>query len=309
MGLTELGPELGGPRSARRRGLARRRRRAARCARRRGTREVELARAVANQTAVAIKKIQVLERLTEKNLIRDFFDDLAAQRAGEALEGRAARLGCDLTKPHVVVPRRRVDERSSARLLARRAARCSIGATRRCGRSFPSRRRGGRVVDEIRRIHAQSGSTASIGVSSVCAGAGARARLRGGPACPARRVGDSARRRARLRELGPYKYLLRIALDPAGRDSTIDAVDALAALRRRAGRIPPRRRWRNISPSRQHQLDLGGALRPSEHAPPAPAPDRRPAGLDLRRDDWLMIEIAVKMVRVRAAQGIATPHT
>jgi GAF domain-containing protein len=38
-----------------------------------GTSEVDLARAVANQTAVALKKIELIERLTEKNLIKDFF--------------------------------------------------------------------------------------------------------------------------------------------------------------------------------------------------------------------------------------------
>src|SRR5207247_9931872 len=75
-----------------------------------GPREVDLARAAANQAAVAIKKIQVLERLTEKNLIRDFFDDLASQRLGDSFEGRAARLGCDLDQPHVVVAAVRVDE-------------------------------------------------------------------------------------------------------------------------------------------------------------------------------------------------------
>ena len=42
-----------------------------------GTSEVDLARAVANQTAVAIKKIELIERLTEKNLIKDFFEQLA----------------------------------------------------------------------------------------------------------------------------------------------------------------------------------------------------------------------------------------
>ena len=36
-------------------------------------------------------------------------------------------------------------------------------------------------------------------------------------------------------ELGPYKYLLRIALDPGARDSTIDAVAKLAAYDRERG--------------------------------------------------------------------------
>ena len=99
---------------AARRGVARRRRRAARRARRRGTRELDLARAVANQAAVAIKKIQVLERLAEKNLIKDFFEDLAAQRPATAIEGRAARLGCDLDRPHVVIAAGPSTTRSSA---------------------------------------------------------------------------------------------------------------------------------------------------------------------------------------------------
>ena len=75
-----------------------------------GTREVDLARAVANQTAVALKKIQVLERLAEKNLIKDFFEDLAARRLGPALEGRAARIGCDLDLPYVVINVEPVDD-------------------------------------------------------------------------------------------------------------------------------------------------------------------------------------------------------
>ena len=33
------------------------------------------------------------------------------------------------------------------------------------------------------------------------------------------------------------------------------------------------------------------------------------SGLDLRKDDWLMVEIAVKMVRLQEALGTAGPHT
>ena len=32
-------------------------------------------------------------------------------------------------------------------------------------------------------------------------------------------------------------------------------------------------------------------------------------GIDLRRDDWLTVEIAVKMVRLREAMEAETPHT
>ena len=64
-----------------------------RCA---GTSQVDLARAVASQTAVAIKKIELIERLTEKNLIKDFLEQLAAGAPAADVEGRAARLGADL---------------------------------------------------------------------------------------------------------------------------------------------------------------------------------------------------------------------
>src|SRR5436190_21120044 len=68
-----------------------------------GSSRVELGRAVASQVAVGIKKVQVIEQLTEKNLIKDFFEELAGGRPRGNLEGRAARLGCDLTQPHVVL--------------------------------------------------------------------------------------------------------------------------------------------------------------------------------------------------------------
>ena len=46
----------------------------------------------ASQTAVGIKKIQLIERLTEKNLIKDFFEDLAA-RATSAPMSKAVQRG------------------------------------------------------------------------------------------------------------------------------------------------------------------------------------------------------------------------
>jgi len=232
MGLSELGPEIG---------------RSARSARltvslvadgellgalvARGTRELDLARAVASQTAVAIRKIQVIERLTEKNLIRDFFDDLAAARSGEAVEGRAARLGCDLEQPHVVIEATRADERFERALSS--TARGSLlhrrDQTLRALVPVPPPGFGD-VVEAIRRLYGESGSTASIGVSSVCTGA--TALKHGFEEARHALIGASVLRREAgvlaYEELGPYKYLLRIALDSTGRDSTIDAIITLA---------------------------------------------------------------------------------
>ena len=64
---------------------------------------VDLARAAANQIGVAIRKIEVIEELLEKNLIRDFFEALANRHAVDAagpargaarLRPRRARTSC-----------------------------------------------------------------------------------------------------------------------------------------------------------------------------------------------------------------------
>ena len=119
-----------------------------------GSARVELGRAVASQVAVGVKKVQVIEQLTEKNLIKDFFEELAGGRPRGDLEGRAARLGCNLELPHVVliaeppllrkagIPERgfRPREvpggtRSSALCAASPPARSSTAARTRCARS------------------------------------------------------------------------------------------------------------------------------------------------------------------------------
>jgi GAF domain-containing protein len=313
LGLTELGPELG------------RRGRAPRVAVSlvaggellgalvaAGTRELDLARAVANQTAVAIKKIQVLERLTEKNLIKDFFEDLAAQRGGSGLEGRAARLGCDLDLPHIVVAVLDADDRLEKAVTS--LVRGSLLDTRdRALRALVPVGHDGadRVVEELRRIHAELEAPTAVGVSSVCVGAAALAQ--GFEEARHALLGAAVMRRDRgvvsYDELGAYKYLLRIALDPGARDTTIDAVAKLADYdhERNASLLHTLEefleRRGNISATSDalyvHPNTLRQRLRRIGDL----------TGIDLRRDDWLMTEIAVKLVRLREAMGAETPHT
>jgi len=169
----------------------------------------------------------------------------------------------------------------------------------------------GSVVEAIRRVHAESGSTSSIGVSSVCTGAAAL--KHGFEEARHALIGASVLRHEHgvlaYEELGPYKYLLRIALDATGRDSTIDAVVTLAQYDAERGASLVQtleeylRRHGNISSTSEalyvHPNTLRQRLRRIADL----------TGLDLRRDDWLMIEIAVKMVRVRQVLDAATPHT
>ena len=313
LGLTELGPELG------------RRGRAPRIAVSlvaggelvgalvaSGTRELDLARAVANQAAVAIKKIQVLERLTEKNLIKDFFEDLAAQRGGEGMEGRAARLGCDLDLPHVVVSALRAD--APLEKAMRGVARGTLLDMRdQTLRALVPVSLGGAagMVDELRRIHATLETPAAVGVSSVCIGADALAH--GFEEARHALLGAAVMRPARgvmgYDELGAYKYLLRIALDPGARDSTIDAVGKLAEY--------DRERSASLLATLEEFLSRRGNISATSDAlfvHPNTLRQRLRrigdlTGIDLRRDDWLMTEIAVKMVRLREAMEADTPHT
>ena len=104
-------------------------------------------------------------------------------------------------------------------------------------------------------------------------------------------------------DLGAYKYLLRVAVDGGVRDATVDAVAKLAdydaqrgaqllatleEFLRRHGIISATSEALYVHPNTLRQrLRRIGEL----------------SGLDLRRDDWLMIEIAVKMVQLQQALG------
>ncbi len=59
---------------------------------------------IANQAALAIKNSQLVDMLAQKNMVKGFFDELlyGTYDTEDSLRQRAAFLGCDLTKPHVV---------------------------------------------------------------------------------------------------------------------------------------------------------------------------------------------------------------
>jgi GAF domain-containing protein len=285
-----------------------------------GSTRVELGRAIASQVAVGVKKVQVIEQLTEKNLIKDFFEELAGGRPRGDLEGRAARLGCDLGQPHVVLVAEPVDD------AVERALR-HIAPTSLFDRREDSLRALVRLptasaepfLERLRQAHADLPNPVSIGVSSVCRGEVAFADgfaeaqqsligsmvLRGGPSIIS------------YEELGAYKYLLRVALDGGIRDATVDAVSRIADYDAQRGSQllatleEFMRRHGNISSTSEalfvHPNTLRQRLRRIAEL----------SGLDLRRDDWLMIEIAVKMVKLQRTLGGATrperggakPHT
>jgi GAF domain-containing protein len=270
------------------------------------TRELELARAVANQTALAIKKIELIERLAEKNLIKDFFEQLSGANVIGDVRSRADRLGIDLNEPHLVVlavPASDELERALARLAPRSLFDRQDNATRALLRVPASGATS--LVDAIRRVDAELEHSVSFGISNVCADPTSfRAGLEeAGHAL----VGTTILRDKALltyEELGAYKYLLRMSLDADSRDRHRDAIARLAEYDEahstallltleeflsRRGTITATAEALYIHPNTLRQR-----LRRIMEL----------TGLDLRREDWLMVEIAVKLAALqRALQG------
>ena len=272
-----------------------------------GTSEVELARAAANQTAVALKKIELIERLTEKNLIKDFFEQLAGGNVLGHLEGRAARLRVDLDQRYIVVAAAPADD-ALEKALAAAAPSGSLFDRRddsiRGLLRIPVNGLEG-VLEKLQAVHAALQGTVSIGVSNVCSGA------------PSFQAGFEEAQHALVgaavihgkptvmtyEELGPYKYLLRMPVDSAARDAHRDAVTRIADYDRQRQTALLRtleeflRRRGNISATAEalyvHPNTLRQRLRRIQEL----------SGLDLRKDDWLLVEIAVKMVKLQEALG------
>ena len=277
-----------------------------------GTSEVDLARVVANQVAVAIKKIELIERLTEKNLIKDFFEQLARGEAVPGLEGRAARLGCDLDQRYVVLASAPPSDELE-RLLAAAVPGSLFDRRDDSMRALLRVPSDGheRLLADVRETQEAFGAPVAIGLSNVCRGAEtfgagfeeARHALLGTT------VLQGTPGVMTYEELGPYKYLLRMPFDGDVRDAHRDAVARIAEYDRLRSTALLRtleeflRRRGNISATAEalyvHPNTLRQRLRRIGEL----------SGLDLRKDDWLMVEIAVKMVRLQEALGTAGPHT
>jgi GAF domain-containing protein len=271
-----------------------------------GSPRVELGRAIASQVAVGVKKVQVIEQLTEKNLIKDFFEELAGGRPRGDLEGRATRLGCDLDRPHLVL----VAEPWSAALEQglRSAAPGSLVDRRedslRALVPVPTASSES-LLDRLRRLRDELEEPTSIGVSSICQGGAAFADgfAEARQALVGTAVISGTPTVLAYDDLGAYKYLLRVAVDGGIRDATVEAVGTLADYdAQRGAQLLATleeflRRHGSISATAEalyvHPNTLRQRLRRIAEL----------SGLDLRRDDWLAIEIAVKMVKLQQALG------
>jgi GAF domain-containing protein len=276
-----------------------------------GAEQRDLAATLVAQTALAVKKIQLVERLSERNRAKDFFDDAEAGVDPAVLDARARRLRCDLSQPRVVLmaaPAADPDDPEWAGQLEASLAAAFRGALiERSDAHLRAVLPATAIADgaeRLREIHAAAAPCAFVGVSSACRGPAA---LPNGFA-EARMALDGARvvrtkpAVVAYEQLGPYKYLLRLALDPATRDQHRDALrplleyddqhrsqlfHTLEEYLRQRGRVATTAAQLYVHPNTLRQrLARIEAI----------------TGLDLEREDALTVEMAMKLLRLERAQ-------
>lgn len=282
--------------------------------------EREIATSIAGQLAVAAKKVELIDRLQEHNAIKDFLEDLAhGNPASGELQDRGRALGCDLDRPHLVlqaVPRAGANPRPWEEV----AAALESAATR----SFPGSlfdRRDGAVrglvhlgtlsdrsaVARLREIHAglNAKHCLAVGLSHRCEGAASFATgfEEAEHAVVAASVVSAEPAVVSFDDLGAYKYLLRVSQDGRVRDPRGDALKILHAYdqRHRSQLLLTLeeylKRRGNIAAAATtlyvHPNTLRQRLRRIQEL----------TGLDVANEDWLMIEIELKLLRLGAALG------
>jgi GAF domain-containing protein len=278
----------------------------------------DLAGSMATQTADAIRKIQLIERLTERNQLKDFFEDLG-RGVPDGLVARGRRLGVDLERAHLVLWARPFGDAGAADVSDQLAR---LEAT--IGRALPgsvcdSRDGGLRILvplgpggerDVLARVRTARSEVAPdvvVGASNPCTGVAAYATgfaeaLQAVSAAP---VVQEQAATVTYDDLGPYKYLLRVSQEGLVRDRHADALRSLLVYdRARQAQLVRTleeylRQRGNVSATAQalfvHPNTLRQRLRRITEL----------TGLDVRTDDWLMIEIALKLLRLEDLLGSA----
>jgi GAF domain-containing protein len=284
--------------------------------------DAELLRAVANQTAVGLKKAELIERLTAENIVKDMFEALAAGSV-EAAEAKASEARCDLTRPHAFVHVERARGSSNGPPWPELAARAQSRLRRLYRRAFfdarhdnlralvplPAAERDGldglaRACDEIGRELGLE-----VGLSTAARGASNARRLMR-EAADAARIGRSLTSGGGAifyEQLGAYRYLVHLELDEAPHDRYGQAVQALVDYDARRGA--------QLVETLERYLGARCSVAASARAlyiHPNTVRQRlerigQVTGLDLRTADLLSLELALKVARLHAAAAPPKP--
>jgi GAF domain-containing protein len=281
--------------------------------------DAELLRAVAHQTAVGLKKAELIERLTAENIVKDMFEALAAGSV-EAAEAKAAEARCDLTRPHVFLHAVRTAVRNedgpgwpdiAARLearLRRLYPRAFFDSRHDCVRAIaPLPTAGAAAVERLRQGCEELAHDEGVvvGLSDVDRGA-ASARRRMREAADAARIGRSlvAEGGAVSYEgLGAYKYLVHLEMEDAPHDRYRLSVEELLQYDRRRGA-------RLVETLERFLADRGSVAASARalYIHPNTVRQRlerieRVTGLDLGKEDLLSLELALKLARLHDVRG------
>lgn len=269
----------------------------------------ELARTASNQAAVAIERLELVDRLREDNLIGDFLDDLAAGARPEDLAIRAKRLDVDLEVPYLVLSARPTPDATTdawVEQLETEVLRLAPGAlVERRGdylRGLLRARDPDQVTDALRKLHAEVALPAAIGLSEPCIGAEA---LEAGfeeaqQAALAASLLEEDPRLQTYDELGSYRYLLRMRPGATERDPLMRAAQTIADY--------DRARSTSLLETLSTYLRLRGSTRAAAAAlyvHPNTLRQRLSriselTGIDLAQEDLLALEIAVRLVTIDA---------
>jgi GAF domain-containing protein len=285
-----------------------------------GDEDSELLRAVANQTAVGLKKAELIERLTAENIVKDMFEALAAGSVRTA-EAKAGEARCDLSRPHVFLHIERAPDaaggkpgreekpwpelagRVQARLrrLYRRAFFDARHDSLRALVPLPALDRG--AAEQLRLACEELGADlgVDIGLSDAERGA-ASARRRMREAADAARIARSlaaAGGAVSYERLGAYRYLVNLELDEAPRDRYGQAVAALIEYDRdRNARLVD-----TLERYLAERCSVAASAR-ALYIHPNTVRQRleriqQITQLDLREEDLLSLELALKVARLR----------
>ncbi len=278
-----------------------------------GEEDAGLLRAVANQTAVGLKKAELIERLTAENIVKDMFEALAAGSVQTA-EVKAGEARCDLSRRHVFLHVERAPEAEEApwpelaarvqsrlRRLHRRAFFDARHDSLRALVPLPALDQG--ATEQLRLACEELGMElgVDIGVSDAERGA-ASARRRMREAADAARIARSlaaAGGAVSYERLGAYRYLVNLELDEAPRDRYGQAVSALIDY--------DRDRNANLVDTLERYLAARCSVAASARAlyiHPNTVRQRleriqQITKLDLREEDLLSLELALKVARLR----------
>ena len=281
--------------------------------------DAELLRAVAHQTAVGLKKAELIERLTAENIVKDMVEALAAGAAAAA-EAKAAEARCDLTRPHVFIHTVRapaagedapawpaVAARFEARL-RRLYPRAFFDSRHDCVRAIaPLPTAAASALERLRQACEELARAEGVvvGLSDVDRGA-ASARRRMREAADAARIGRSLVTdggAVSYEGLGAYKYLVHLELDDAPQDRYRHSVEELIEYDRRRGA-------RLVETLERFLADRGSVAASARalYIHPNTVRQRlerieRVTGLDLGKEDLLSLELALKLARLHAVRG------